>query len=504
MECIVLGGIILDNSQLVKSEHIKRLRPQDFFNTSNGKIFAAMLSLRDQGKEIDYVPVIDELKTTGMLEQAGGEARISGLTDGLPTINQASQAAEIVKRLSLLRQQIDFAKDLEYRARKYGANPLGNAIFIRDFGAAAVQEVDVPAADIPVLTLADMPETCLDGFLGALCKHRLLSRGFPVAYAWPALVTVAGTLVSPTPNVPTNIFCALVGAIGTGKTQAVEQSIALLGLAPPQLQQTMAGSAEGLLVSLENAAGDGRLISVDELIHLFIKATIDRATFPSILNRAYDKTEFDIIIARQKKIHVNCRLGVTGGVVEDNFQSCFGAATTLGLYDRFVFGQCPRPHKFNYRPFEGPAEKPDPCTVTIAPDVWETVQDWIKAMPALAEGRPVELAIRFATIAAAFSGQSVLRACHLAPARAFAEYQCRVRALLQPNPGLTLDAQCAFAILSSLPSSGAWINERILSKQIHSDRFGPGIFRRAVESLIFNGEIERGTVGRGAQLRKLI
>lgn len=261
----------------------------------------------------------------------------------------------------------------------------------------------------------------------------------------------------------------------------------------------MAGSAEGLFAKLEGANGEPRLLSVDELAHLLAKAKIDNASFPFVLNRGYYSTQFDLTIAHGKKIHVNSSLAAIGGIVEDNFQNCFGNATTGGLHDRFLFGLCPRPFQFSYRPFEGRAEDTEPCEVAVAPEVWEVRDGWVRDIPGLT-GRHAEHALRSAVIAAAFSGRTILRAQDLAPARAFAEYQARARKLLQPNPGENTDARCGFAILSALALFQDWVLKRDLSKKIHSERFGPTAFERAIKSLVFSGEVEL-TEKRPARIR---
>jgi hypothetical protein len=94
-------------------------------------------------------------------------------------------------------------------------------------------------------------------------------------------------------------------------------------------------------------------------------------------------------------------------------------------------------------------------------------------------------------IAASFSGRLILRARDLGPARVFAEYQSRVRKLLQPNPGENTDARCAFAIMQALAQCQGWISKRELARKIHAHRsFGPSAFERAIKSLVFSGEIE--------------
>jgi hypothetical protein len=268
------------------------------------------------------------------------------------------------------------------------------------------------------------------------------------------------------------------------------------------MQSQMAGSAEGLAARLADANGSPRLLLVDEVGHLMSKAKIDNASFPYILNRAYYSTEFDLTIARGKQIHFNCQLGFIGGVVEENFQHAFGSATTGGLHDRVVFGLCPYPFEFFYRPFEGSIEKTQPSTIKVASDVWEARDEWLRTIPGLT-GRHAEHALRAAVIAASFCGSTELCAKDLGPARAFAEYQARVRSLLKPNPGQNPDAVCAFAIMATLEESSDLIDERALSRKIHAERFGPTVFRRSLESLEFNGNIERRKSGRRKQVRRL-
>ena len=229
----------------------------------------------------------------------------------------------------------------------------------------------------------------------------------------------------------------------------------------------------------------------DELGHLLVKAQIDGASFPYVLNSAFYEDEFDITAARSKQIHVHCRLSIVGGIVENKFPELFGSATTGGLYDRFIFGRCPQPFQYDYRPFEGGAEITEPCPVSIAGDVWELKTAWLREIPGLTP-RCAELAIRAAVIAASFSGRTVLYARHIeVSGRAFAEYQMRMRHVLKPNPGENTDARCAVAILAALDEKPGWNLKRDVSRKIHADRrFGPSAFERTVSSLAAGAEID--------------
>ena len=493
MEQRVLGSIMQDNSIL--NEALRRgVSHEHFFRQDHQAIFAAMLSLNRQGKPIGEVTLHDELISTF---GDSGEFRVlmayaSSLTQGLPEhklVEQASHAVEIVKREWALRKVATFCNSSMNALKRYGVNAVALVKDATNFFQSIHGELERgKAGEISPLTLPDLPDSVLDGRLGEIVQRRL-SR-FPRAYSWPSTLTVAGAMVPRTPDVHTNLYGALVGDVGSGKSQTIKQSIRVLGLTAPTLEDVMSGSAEGLLAKLENANGAARLISVDELAHLLSKAQIDRASFPFVLNRAFDTPAFSLTIARGKQINVNVSLSVIGGIVEENFQQAFGSATTGGLHDRFVFGLCPRPFEFQYHPFEGNAETTDPCQVTISPDVWDARNSWLKEIPNLT-GRHATNSLRAAIIASAFSRRPVLRAKDLGPAREFAIYQARVGVVLRPDPGENTDARCANAIISALSAAnGNLVSRRDLMKKIHPERLGPTACEKALKALILVGTVE--------------
>src|SRR5581483_1106143 len=98
-----------------------------------------------------------------------------------------------------------------------------------------------------------------------------------------------------------------------------------------------------------------------------------------------------------------------------------------------------------------------------------------------------------AYICACVDGRPSLRADQLGPALALAKYQTKVRVVLAPNPGENPDARCAIAVrgwLNENAAGGRLVRRRDLSKGIHYERYGPGVFNRCLNNLMFNGEIE--------------
>src|SRR5271154_1310078 len=346
-----------------------------------------------------------------------------------------------------------------------------------------------------------MPSSALEGRLGEICERRM--KMFPLAYAWPALLTVASTLIDTTQRARSNLYCALVGEVHTGKSQAVEHATNILGCAEPILMKLFSGSAEQLIRKTEGARGGARLFAPDELGHLFEKMRIERSSFSFVLNRAYYDDQFEVLMGKKEKALFNCRLSLLGGIVEEKFQELFDASATGGLYDRFIFGLCPTGFRYDYFPFEGEAENIDPCAVYVDRQVWEAKSMWLKARPTF-NPRVVEHAIRSAIVCAAFDGRKVLNVEGVLRCLEFAEYQHRIRAILKPNPGENQEAKIALRIIDYLErSNGNEIAKRKLLKAINAYRLGPSNAERALSVLHANGEISIVRQGKNVFIKRI-
>ena len=402
---------------------------------------------------------------------------------------------EQIKLIELDNFALTISLPYQWQGKSESLMQLRNRIFAAaDENGSCIRDIVLTYREneSTALKIPDMPAAALDGELGRICGERL--GDFPRAYAWPALVSAASVLV---PNMGqstrTNVYVALVGDKGSGKTTAIKYAQRVLGLKREQVIAAMAGSAEGLFTEGVDAGGSARLFAPDELSHTLAKATIERAALPYVLNRAYDETLFMLIIAKQKHLQFNCRFSVIGGIVEQNFEQSFNHASTGGLHDRFTFGLCPTGFIYRYMPFRGNAEESKGaermCRVQIAREVYEEVDQW-KRRDEL-DNRAVQNALRFATICASFDGRERLTSKNLDAAYAFAQYQTRIRSLLTPNEGVSLDAQCRVSVLRVLSlTKGKWINRRDLLRRINSNRYGPLVYR-VLGIMQTNAEIEQ-------------
>jgi len=375
--------------------------------------------------------------------------------------------------------------------------------------------VVAPASAPPApVIISDMSEAVFDGFLGKVCRERM--SDFPIAYAWPALLGIASALV-PRSSMRTPLYIDLDGGIGTGKSSAWERAFYLFGN-PQEIIRLMAGSAEGLLERVGDIGGASRLVFVDEFAHLLEKSAIEHASFARVLTSIFYQDQLELTVAHRKRVSFNGRLTIVGGTVSEQFGDLFGSVSTGGLYDRFLFGRCPTGYQYLWRPNEvdGPPvftptvmtddamfpQNERPVPVTVDADVYRERDRWIKELKV--GPRVAEVALRCAVICASWDGRTTLTAEMLGPALALAKYQMKAREVLKPNEGENTDAKCAHQIrtwLSANAGDGRWVSQRALDRGINARRHGPVVFKKCLDAMTFNGEIDREKHGRERVLR---
>src|SRR5438270_11878197 len=103
-ERAVLGSIMTNSHNFYRA--VTLVRTEDFFKDAHRAIFSAITSLAEQGIEIDTITLKHELAKRSQLEQAGGSAYVSSLTDVVPDIANVERYARIVKEKSMLRRLI--------------------------------------------------------------------------------------------------------------------------------------------------------------------------------------------------------------------------------------------------------------------------------------------------------------------------------------------------------------------------------------------------------------
>jgi hypothetical protein len=272
------------------------------------------------------------------------------------------------------------------------------------------------------------PEECLYGWLGDAARR----LNTPPGYAYPAMLAVfSPTSKTGSGRLRRNLYVALVGPPHSGKGETMDRAIELMCLPPGMVSTTTPGSDKGVLREFGGDANSGKasLLHEDELSRLMSKIQVKGSSLAAILCTLFYKDETGAA-DKGGKASMNAQLSILGGLAVDKdggkFEQYFGAETTAGLFDRFIFGiatdrwqwQAPR-----YVPERSQARFPMGCTV---PE-WaqEHARNWAATDPK--RDRLQEIALRVALLSASANHESVVSQQCLAAAIKFVEWQERVR-----------------------------------------------------------------------------
>jgi replicative DNA helicase len=109
-EQAVLGGVFLRNS--IFHSLIDMLQVDDFYPPVHQLLFRTFLDLYRQNIPIDLVTVAEELQKNGKLEEIGGPAYLTSLTESVASAANALSYAAIVRDKSIRRQLIQESSNI--------------------------------------------------------------------------------------------------------------------------------------------------------------------------------------------------------------------------------------------------------------------------------------------------------------------------------------------------------------------------------------------------------
>ena len=160
-EAAVLSASLLYREALDAAA--ERLKPEHFYSTANGEIFAAALALVATGKPVDLTTVANHLRTAGRLAEVGGAKYLAMLVNETPSRANVDTYADIVRENWRVRRIIATCQRIEAEGYMIG-------------GAAAEwiesAEVDFLAAASDVVeteTIPTLAEVMIDRAVD-LCK----------------------------------------------------------------------------------------------------------------------------------------------------------------------------------------------------------------------------------------------------------------------------------------------------------------------------------------------
>jgi len=106
-ESAVIGAVLLDKEALLSAVEV--LSPEDFYDSRNGSIFRAILSLFEKRTPIDMVTLSEELEKEKELENVGGGSHLVSIVNATPSAANVAHYANIVRDKAILRRLITSA-----------------------------------------------------------------------------------------------------------------------------------------------------------------------------------------------------------------------------------------------------------------------------------------------------------------------------------------------------------------------------------------------------------
>jgi hypothetical protein len=407
----------------------------------------------------------------------------------------------------------------------FGGQPLGQTqvqvapVEVRPMETEPINLVESTANSLAYLPSTVLASTRLQDIFMDFDEHE-----WPLTLALPALVTAASVVIPFQPkrdnlvlgdDSMVNLYTALIANVNAGKSQVTNWAATAIGIYEPPVGshyfEGKWGSAEQMLKSLHRKQSSflskSVLINPDEWSHLFAKARIPDASFPTVMTTSfYRRNQIFTLggLGGGKEYMLNLSMSFIGGIVEDEFDTVFGAGSLGGLYDRFLFGRAPDGFHWSYRecPFEQKKHwaewnlKP----VTIDPSVYEVVKGWSRENPGL--GRVAEICIRIAVIYASLDGRPEITGKDLEPLKDLALYQVGLRQMFRPNPGKNPDAVFANKALAWIQKyAGEWTSIAKLKQhtwRIEQD-LGPAVAVRSLIGLARSGRIDLWLADNGSE-----
>lgn len=110
-EKAVLGAVLIDNNSI--HDVLEILLPDDFYKDAHRKIFQSMIDIEQKSEPIDVLTLYEFLKSKGnLLEEVGGSAYLTYLTELVPSTVNVSHYARLVKDKSILRNIVLTATEI--------------------------------------------------------------------------------------------------------------------------------------------------------------------------------------------------------------------------------------------------------------------------------------------------------------------------------------------------------------------------------------------------------
>lgn len=114
LEEAVLGALMLEKDAYSIISDI--LKPESFYDPIHQLIYGAIQGLAMQQKPVDVLTVVEELKSRGELESAGGAIYVAELSEKVASAAHIEYHSRIIAQKYLARELISFSSDVTHQA----------------------------------------------------------------------------------------------------------------------------------------------------------------------------------------------------------------------------------------------------------------------------------------------------------------------------------------------------------------------------------------------------
>ena len=98
----LIGSCLIDGNTSVLDVVSPVLDPSDFFTARCQYMFSALLKLSSKNKPLDEIHIVEELKSSGSLDEVGGVQGVMRMVDAATTELQAMHYANLIAEKSKL------------------------------------------------------------------------------------------------------------------------------------------------------------------------------------------------------------------------------------------------------------------------------------------------------------------------------------------------------------------------------------------------------------------
>ncbi len=137
-EQAIIGGLLLDNQ--VWDKISTKLCEADFYRTEHRILYRAIIELARRNQPFDVVTLLDTLKSTNELDDAGGETYLFELANNTPSVANVSAYADIVREKSVQRQLIAVTTEIADSAYNLGGREVTELLDFAETKVFAIAE----------------------------------------------------------------------------------------------------------------------------------------------------------------------------------------------------------------------------------------------------------------------------------------------------------------------------------------------------------------------------